>query len=991
MMSGEEVNNEAIRLPEQDDGQSSQDASNILMSGRPSEHIASHARAFDNVGDSDEELRMTIRELRRAYQMADGSGALNLESFVLVENNEGHELGQQQPQHFPPLNRPLLHPLEQEQPHAALISRATRRRREFDQQETNNDTAPNEEDMESVEGEQEDSSSQRSSLLASESDNNENEGSSDDGEDEPEDNGTEEAAQRIREEQEAYRKMLVDKEVFHLLHKFHTNDPTATSLSLLPEADRVLTSRDWDTSPLLSRHRILSKRTLMCHVSRQRESQQHDSSIPTGAELLTQALANPPLFLTDLQLFCPLVANRLDSTGKHVLANFLATSTSLREFTLFHTSPRPSAVFLENNENDSSTVPTLISALARNGRIQKLALRKLNVPRETDFVSLLGKTRSLVNFDLSYCALDVVVSDSLRRGLLKNCSLETLNIRKDLGCFTDSLAPILEGLNGHYSLRELELEIMTCQQSELTYLGNCVWSSPNLGYLSLIVSSAKPPSNQQRADSRSTQLDASHFFEAVSQSKSLKKLRLYPYVTLQDQSGNWRAVLEKSQVHTVDLGQGVVQQANPELISGLRDTILADMHCIRNLNLSNICCHGEVSFSRVLSSISTLRLEKLFLRNCRLMDSDCENMANQLERSTDSSLIELDLGSNSIGFHGLACLAKALRNNPGALESLDLSFNMFGHSSCVRSFAILLKSTKLKNLDVSCTDMFMDHSNCTGAGHQECCDLADDLLSCLAENQALVRLAADDNCFSDSLLVAFCDGVRDNTCLKELSLDGNSLQLTSSESQKSVVDMLASNQTLVVLNIPRSRGMTEEGFRAVSTGLKRNRNVKDLAIRALNVISLQYLQRAIVSSQSLVNLTITLPSSGDRVEAETRVLTLLKCVGKIKTFQKLHISNTEQHLISPSTGKVLLDILRKNPSFQSFNLSLSLCPFDLRVMIEFFVELNKRGRRFLDVSLQQPVGLWPHILARLTQHQIGCARYLFFFLREHVLLHQSSC
>ena len=35
--------------------------------------------------------------------MAIELSTLNLESFVLVENNEGHELGQQQPQHFPPL------------------------------------------------------------------------------------------------------------------------------------------------------------------------------------------------------------------------------------------------------------------------------------------------------------------------------------------------------------------------------------------------------------------------------------------------------------------------------------------------------------------------------------------------------------------------------------------------------------------------------------------------------------------------------------------------------------------------------------------------------------------------------------------------------------------------------------------------------------------------------------------------------------------------
>ena len=44
-------------------------------------------------------------------------------------------------------------------------------------------------------------------------------------------------------------------------------------------------------------------------------------------------------------------------------------------------------------------------------------------------------------------------------------------------------------------------------------------------------------------------------------------------------------------------------------------------------------------------------LTKLYLRNCRLMDSDVADLANGLQHNGNKSLKELDLGSNYVGYY----------------------------------------------------------------------------------------------------------------------------------------------------------------------------------------------------------------------------------------------------------------------------------------------------------------------------------------------------
>ncbi|KAL7579877.1 hypothetical protein ACA910_004887 [Epithemia clementina (nom. ined.)] len=939
----------------------------------------------------DDELRRTLVELRHVYEIVE-QGLVDLESLLHNPRTGRQEQGVHRPFNI----RPLYHSQRQAQLHEPELIVAdnadSREHRGSNRDDSNKDSSESDETS-GREDDDDDDASSRESLSNAESNGGENDGNID----EPSDS-EDEANQGGNDEQEAYRRLLVDKEVFHLLHKIHANDPTATSLSLLPEADRVLMGCDWDASTLLNHkrntHGVLSRRELLNHVSRQMQSRQPQLGIPTGATLFQQALARPPLFLQELQVYYPLIATFLDTRGREVLGNFLATSSCLRQLSIFHTSSRRSR-FDNENPRQQDVLPNLIDAVSRSPGVQNLAFRKLSLPSDADFSSMLAETKSLVELDLSYCSIDSSVCQSLKTCLAKNKTLRKFCLRKDLNDFESSLVPIFEGLTNDKILQELEIENMTCQQAELTALAQCVASTSRLEYLSLIVSISANPSgtNQEQAHTQSSQepvtnpeLNASSFFQAIAANKSLRNLRLHSYVTMKDEEAAWRVLLGDSGVETLDLGQGLLRQSNPVLVAGVRESMLQPKHSIINLNLSNVYCHGELSFSRALSNCDQ-PLEKLFLRNCRLMDSDCEDIANGLQNSDRSCLSHLDLGSNYVGFHGLSCLARSLAQNPGALESLDLSFNNFGHYSSVKSFALLLKSAKLKYLYVSCTDMFVQHSE--GIENHDIDLVAEALRASLAANAGLERLVADDNGFSDALSIAFFTGLRDNTYLKEVSLDGNSLRLESPECRQSVVQMLSKNKTLIVLNMPRNRGMTEAGFRALSRGIKKNTTLKQVAVRIMSTKALAKFEGAIISSHALVKLTVALPPVADRVDAESQIASLLKCVGKLKTFEELDISNAEQHLISPSTGKILLSILRKNFSFHLFNLSLALCPFEIRVLIEFFVQLNRRGRRLLDASRQEPVGLWPLILSRLTRPHSGCAPYLYYFLREHVAVYQQ--
>ena len=965
--------------------------------GGPSEPLPDD---LHGVVDGYEELSRTMREFRTVYAMAD-DGLMDMNNIEpLLHDGTPHNRGEVL--HRPFVNS-LHHPPQQAQNRNArvdieadLLQEPSRDRSGGTGTSNNNNDRGSEgeigDDNNGTRQAQEvgDDSNIVESSSSSASNDNDSQNSNEDST-----SSSSESALGWREEEEAYRKLAFDKEVFHLLHKILSNDPTATSLSLLPEAERVLATCDWDTSTLLTHkhsRRAFSKRALLNHVSRQMESQQPHLGTPTGADLLQQALAQPPLFLRKLQLFSPLISNRLDANGQDVLANFLATSACLREFTIFHISPAHSRAGANNPEQH--VLRRLISAISKSSSIQKVALRKLYFPSFTECDRLLGDTRSLIELVIAYCSLEPIACDSLKSGFSQNSTLRKVVIQKDLNDCAPSLVSFFEGLKGHKNLNELEVEMMACQQSELNSLGQCVAFTPNVSSLSLIVSrSSNSPSSQSRTNNQSSQtaspkpeLTASAFYQSLSRSKSLRKLRMHPYATLKDEGNAWRVLLDDGRVELLDLGQGLSRQTNAGLVAGVRESMLHQNQTITDLNLSNANCHGELSLCRLLSSTPCRNrlLRRLCLRNCGLLDSDCEDIADGLENSDMNNLSELDLGSNCIGFHGLACWGRSLAQNSWALESLDLSFNSFGHNSCVKSFALLLESKKLKSLDVSCTDMFADHPSISD---EDVSIVADTLRLALAHNRALIRLAADDNGFSDALCTAFFVGLGENSCLKELSLDGNSLRLASPGCQQSITEMLSKNKVLDTLSLPRNRGMTETGFRALASGIKRNRNLKHLAVRVLCVEALPKLQTALVASQTLVKLTVAMPSASDRAQAESRILSLLKCLGKVQTFQQLCINNGEQHLISPSTGRVLLRILRTNPSFESFNLSLALCTFELRVLIEFFLELNKRGRRFLDASLQQPVGLWPHILAPLARPGSGCAKYLFFFLREHVALH----
>ena len=838
------------------------------------------------------------------------------------------------------------------------------------------------------------SSSSSSSSSESEEEEEESESSSDEAESSS-DEDTEGTPQGLREEQEAYRKLSVDKELFHVLHKIRANDPTGTSLSMLPEADRVLRSCDWDTATLLTHkksYRPLTRRELLNHVASQLQSQRPELGVPTGAQLLQDALARPPLFLKELQIYAPLLRDRLNTEDGNVLSTFLAKSTSLREFTLFHTSNTGT-----RQEHASQSIPQLLNAAARSSSIRKLALRKLNLPENTSFGRLLSETSSLSELEVAYCSLQSETLQTLRDGFLENSTIQKFVLHKDLNDTDPSFVPIFEGLKNHQAIKEFVLDIMTCKQEELTSLGEVIASTPKLESFALIVASKinLPQRRQDRGSGLNAnpaarpELNGSLFFESLASSNSLRRLRLHPYVTLLDENKTWSKLMQSGIVESYDLGQGLSRQTNPAVVDGTFDTLMdpGRKHKIRDLNLSNANCHGELSFSRVFQGQGGEVLTKLYLRNCRLMDSDVADLANGLLHNGNKSLKELDLGSNYVGYHGLDCLAQAIGSEESGLESLDLSFNSFGHFICVKSFSMLLKSTSLKFLDVSCTDLFAHQP--PSSQPEELRAGAEGLRKALSENVSLARLAADDDGFSDALSIALFVGLRDNRFLQELSLDGNSLRLGTSECRHALVEMLSKNRTLETLNMPRNRGMTESGFRALTSGIKRSKSLKSVSVRVLNGDALPKLLSCVVNTRKLRELTVTMPSSLDRVQAESRILHLLKCVGKVKTFQSLSINGGENHLIAPTTGKILLDILKKNPSFHSFNLSLALCPFDLRVKIEFLVEVNKRGRRFLDSNLQQPVGLWPHILSPLTVGS-GCYSYLYFFLREHIALHQRS-
>ncbi|XP_061124923.1 NACHT, LRR and PYD domains-containing protein 3-like isoform X4 [Syngnathus typhle] len=197
---------------------------------------------------------------------------------------------------------------------------------------------------------------------------------------------------------------------------------------------------------------------------------------------------------------------------------------------------------------------------------------------------------------------------------------------------------------------------------------------------------------------------------------------------------------------------------------------------------------------------------KSVLRHCELSEKSCEALASVL--SSPCSLRELDLGHNDLCDDGLEALAAGVAKPQCTLQVLKLQWCNLSKKSCETLASVLSSSCSLRELDLSCNDLYDDGLEALVAGlaKPQCtlqvlrlqwCNLSkkscEALASVLSSPCSLRELDLGDNDLRDDGLEALAAGLANPQCtLQVLAL--NSCEL-SKKSCKALAKALRSNRS----------------------------------------------------------------------------------------------------------------------------------------------------------------------------------------------------
>ncbi|KAF8933520.1 hypothetical protein BGZ47_010838 [Haplosporangium gracile] len=178
---------------------------------------------------------------------------------------------------------------------------------------------------------------------------------------------------------------------------------------------------------------------------------------------------------------------------------------------------------------------------------------------------------------------------------------------------------------------------------------------------------------------------------------------------------------------------------------------------------------------------------------------------------TNSTLIILNLRSNSIRDNGTKVLAEALKTN-SALTTLDLSINSIS-SDGAKALAEALKA----NSALTTLDLFLN-------------SIGDDGAKVLAEalriNSALTTLALRSNSIGDDGTKALAEALKINSALTTLDLTFNSI---GSDGAKALAEALKTNSALTTLDLG-DNSIGDDGAKALAEALKSNSALTTLSL-----------------------------------------------------------------------------------------------------------------------------------------------------------------
>ncbi|KAL9965540.1 hypothetical protein ACROYT_G029354 [Oculina patagonica] len=313
-----------------------------------------------------------------------------------------------------------------------------------------------------------------------------------------------------------------------------------------------------------------------------------------------------------------------------------------------------------------------------------------------------------------------------------------------------------------------------------------------------------------------------------------------------------------------------------------------------NLSVNNIGYQGANGLAEALKKNTSLT--ELNLSGNNIGDAGANGLAEALQKNT--SLTELNLSVNNIGYQGANGLAEALKKNT-SLTELNLSGNDIGDAGATGLAEALQNNTSLTELNLS--DNNIGDAGATG------------LAEALQNNTSLTELYLSDNNIGDAGAAGLAEALQNNTSLTELNLSDNNI---GDAGAAGLAEALQNNTSLTELNLSRNN-IGDQGANGLAEALKKNKSLTVLYLSVNNVgdHGAAGLAEALQKNTSLTELHLSRNNIGGQGAAGL--------AEALKKNTSLTVLNLSVNNIGDHGAAGLAEALKKNTSLTVLNLSVN--------------------------------------------------------------------
>lgn len=362
----------------------------------------------------------------------------------------------------------------------------------------------------------------------------------------------------------------------------------------------------------------------------------------------------------------------------------------------------------------------------------------------------------------------------------------------------------------------------------------------------------------------------------------------------------------------------------------------------------------EVVLSEITEAVRECRsLEHLVLRN---LETRTPCQAKSLLIPSVTSLRLEDSGEEAILY-----IAGLLTKKRTSITSLFLKGNVVCPKGARALGNMLRENESIKHLGF-----------CHNGINEECLEM---IARGLRHNLTVVSLDLVGNQINDSSLSRLCHALQYNSSITYLCLDFNRFTHVG---VASIGSMLKTNNTMRELHLFGNR-IDSRGAEALASALAQNSGLKSLVL-SFNQIGNHGL--VVLGEALLLNSTLTKLWFPTNFVNSHGLIPFANMLPQMKGLEEIFVGD----VLDVDVTEAFLEGLKCNTNLRHLHMDSPMCDTDdyTQDHIDFYLTLNRSGRRLLESSKFVPNSLWPCVLAKVRgeKDKASDPAILYALLRE---------